>query len=246
MACAIPEQGCGQLAVWAVRRLRGAAMAVAGGVLASALGCITTPAPPPPMAVPSSYLVGAPDTLSVQVFPEPVAEYTVTVRPDGMITIPLLGDVPAGGRTIADITADVEQRMGRFKRGARVSVSLVAAASTDITVLGEVIGQSSFPLVKATRIIEVIGQVGGTSNFASAGKVRVIRVEHGETVVHIVNVKAIRDGDLTTNILMEPGDIVYVPPTLLAKIGYAVQQLLFPFQPVLGVARTMAGNLITP
>jgi polysaccharide export outer membrane protein len=190
--------------------------------------------------------VGAPDTLSIEIMPEPVMAVQVNVRPDGRISIPLIGDIPADGRTIPEIAADIEQRMGRFKRGAQVSVALVAAASTDITVLGEVGRRSSFPLVKATRVVEAIGQVGGATHFASAGKIRVIRTDGGQTVVHRVDLKAIRGGDLSTNMLLEPGDIIYAPPTVLAKIGYAVQQLLFPFMPVLSVARTVGGNLLTP
>jgi polysaccharide export outer membrane protein len=184
--------------------------------------------------------------LSISILPEPAMNVDVTVRPDGMISTPLIGDVQAGGRTIPEIAADIEQRMGRFKRGAQVSVALVTAASTDITVLGEVSRSSAFPLVKATRVVEAIGQVGGTTNFASEGKIRVIRTAGGQTVVHRVDLKAIRKGDLGTNLLLEPGDIVYVPPTVLARIGYAMQQLLFPFQPVMGLARVAGGNLLTP
>jgi polysaccharide export outer membrane protein len=230
---------------WATRTFRCAAVVFAGGFLAFALGCVT-PAPPPQAPVPSSYIVGAPDSLAVQILPEPLLEYVVIVRPDGVITIPLAGEISAGGRTIADISDDIEKRMVRFKRGARVTVSLIAAASTDITVLGEVGRQVSFPLVKATRIIEVIGQVGGTSILASVSNVRIIRVEGGDSVVHEIDVAAIRSGDQSTNIVMKPGDIVYVPPTFLAKIGYLMQQLLFPFQPVIGVANSVGGNLITP
>jgi len=238
MVCEIRRQVCGQAAVgWAARTLRGVAVIFTAGLLVSALGCTTTPALPPQAGAPASYIVGAPDALFVQILPDPVVEHTVTVRPDGMITIPLLGDIPAGGRTISGIATDIEQRMGRFKKGARVSVALVGAMSTDVTILGEVGSRASFPLVKATRIIEAIGQVGGVTNFASAGKARIVRVEDGQTVVHKVNIKAIRGGDLSTNMMLKPGDIIYVPPTFLAKVGYVLQQLLFPLQPVMGVAR---------
>ncbi len=173
--------------------------------------------------------------------------FDVRVRPDGMISVPLVGDVIAGGRTIEEIATDIEQRAGRFKRGAQVSVALLAAASTDITVLGEVNRPSSFPLVKATRVVEAIGQVGGTKNFASASNILVVRSGDGrETVVHEVDLKAIRRGDLSTNLLLEPGDVVYVPPTFLAVVGYMVQQLLFPFQPAIGVAQVMGGNMLVP
>jgi polysaccharide export outer membrane protein len=246
MVCEISGKFDGHRTVrWATRTFHSVAVVFTAGFLVFALGCATQ-APPPLPAVLPSYVVGAPDALAIQVLPEPVMEYGVTVRPDGRITIPLVGDVTAGGRTLAEISADIEERMSRFKKGASVTVSLIAAASTDITVLGEVNGQVSFPLVKATRIIEVIGQVGGTSHLAALGRVRIIRVEGQDTVVHKVDVGAIRNGDQSTNMLMKPGDIVYVPPTYLASLGYLIQQLLFPFQPVIGVARTVGGNLLTP
>jgi polysaccharide export outer membrane protein len=238
--------GCERAGLTAVAVQRAAAV-LAGVALVAALGCSTTLAPAPPVQALSTYTVGAPDALSVTILPEPAMTFEALVRPDGMISVPLVGDLPAGGRTIAEISADIEQRVGRFKRGAQVSVALVAAASTDITILGEVGGPSSFPLVKATRIVEAIGQVGGTNNFASAGRIRVIRSgDDRETVIYQVDLKAIRRGDLTTNLLLEPGDIVYVPPTFLARVGYVVQQVLFPFQPVLSVGRVMGGNMLTP
>ena len=165
-----------------------------------------------------------------------------------MITVPLIGEVAAGGRTIPEITAEIEERIARFKRDPHVSVALAAAASTDIVILGEVGRQNSFPLVKETRIVEAIGLVGGTTAFSSDSRIRVIRTVNGVTKVMRVNLHAIRKGDLSTNLMLEPGDFVYVPPTLWARFGYALNTLLFPFQPFMGVARTMergpgGGNL---
>ena len=113
-------------------------------------------------------------------------------------------------------------------------------------ILGEVARQASFPLVKETRIVEAIGLVGGTTAFSSDRKIRVIRTVNGATKVMRVNLHAIRNGDLSTNLMLEPGDFIYVPPTLWARFGYALNTLLFPFQPIMGLARTMGGNLLTP
>jgi polysaccharide export outer membrane protein len=168
------------------------------------------------------------------------------VRPDGVITIPLIGDVPAGGRTIPEIAADIEERIARFKRDPDVTVALAGAASTDIVILGEVGRQSSFPLVKETRIVEAIGLVGGTNQVAWDSRIRVIRTTDGVTKVLRINLSAIRKGDLSTNLMLEPGDFVYVPPTPWARFGHAMNAILYPFSPVLGFARSIGANLAIP
>jgi len=228
------------------RILRGAAAIIAGALAAAAIGCSTTLAPSPPVEAPWSYRVGAPDGLVISVLPDPVIEASVQVRPDGVITVPLIGEVQAGGKTIPEIAAEIEERIARYKRDPQVTVSLTGAASTDIVILGEVGRQGSFPLVKQTRIVEAIGQVGGTTAFSSDRHIRVIRTVAGTTKILEVNLHAIRNGDLSTNLMLEPGDFVYVPPTLWARFGYVLNTLLFPFQPIMGLARTMGGNLLTP
>ncbi len=192
------------------------------------------------------YRVGAPDSLLIEILPEPSITAKVVVRPDGMITVPLIGDVAAGGRTIPEIAADIEERIARFKRDPHVTVALAGALSTDIVILGEVGRQSSFPLVKETRIVEAIGLVGGTSQFGWDSRIRLIRTTGGVVKIMRVDLSAMRNGDFSTNLMIEPGDFIYVPPTPWAWFGHAMNALLFPFQPLMGVARTVGGNLITP
>ncbi len=194
----------------------------------------------------STYVVGAPDALHVVILPDPAIERDVVVRPDGMISIDLIGDVPAAGRSVGEIASDVEQRISRFKRGAAVTVSLVAANSNAISVLGEVHVPQSFPLLKQTRVAEAIARVGGPVFTGSERSIRVVRSGGGETVVYRVNLSAIQSGDLRTNIVLAEGDIVYVPPTFWARIGYVVQAILFPFNPLLGLGTTVAGVALSP
>jgi polysaccharide export outer membrane protein len=216
------------------------------GLLLGALGCATTPMPAPRAQGYETYRVGAPDHLTVSILPDPRIEREVVVRPDGMVSIDLVGDVPAGGRSCDEIAKDIENRISRFKRGASVTVMVSQAASTAVSLLGEVRGNRSFPLAKETRVAEAIAMAGGVMPFASTSHVRVIRGQGGETVVYQVDLDAIEDGDLSTNILLTTGDIVYVPPTIWARFGYAVNAILFPFSPLLGVAQSIAGNAILP
>jgi polysaccharide biosynthesis/export protein len=215
------------------------AQAAAFAVALIGLGCTTpNPNPPPPVEY-LAYEVGPPDQLVVTILPDPPVIENVTVRPDGMITIQLVGDVLAGGRTTTQIAADIQNRIGRFKRGALVTVALAGAQSALVTVVGEVRGPTTFPLTRQMRVSEAIGTVGGLTLFADDDELFLIR---GGTKTQVVKVDfdAIESGDLRTNVQVYGGDIIYVQPTILAKVGYAIQQVLFPFTPFFGVAATAA------
>jgi polysaccharide export outer membrane protein len=222
-----------------------ARVAALGFALSTALACASV-APLPPAEPFAAYRVGAPDQLLVSILPDPPIQAAVVVRPDGMITVELVGDVPAAGRTPEEIARDLEARIARFKRGAKATVSVVAANSTAVTVLGEVRRPSRFPMLQEMRVVGAIGQASGVTTFASQGRIRVLRFREGITTVHRVDLGAIQRGDLSTNIMLARGDVVYVPPTMWARVGYAVQAVLFPFQPVLGIGQQALRSAIVP
>ena len=208
---------------------------VALGLLAS-LAC-SRPMTPPPLAPPiEGYVVGAPDSLRILVLPDPQIEREVRVRPDGMISIDLIGDVQAAGQTPTQIAETIRERISRFKRDAAVSVTVLDSPSQFVTIFGEVASPGTFPLTAETRVTEAIGRVGGTRAFASLNKIRVIRTDGTDTQILSVRLRDIQKGDLATNYVVEEGDLIVVPPTGLARVGYAVQMLLFPFQPILSGA----------
>jgi polysaccharide export outer membrane protein len=195
--------------------------------------CIATPTPPPVAPPPATYRIGAPDQLLVSILPQPVIERTVVVRPDGRISVDLIGDVMASGRTTEELAEDVRKKIARFKRDAVVTVSVSESRSSTITIFGQVASPGSMILDRETRLAEAIGTVGGTNIFASRGRVRVIRTTPGETTVLRVNLRHIQYGDQSTNFMLKDGDIIVVPPNAIARVGFALQTLLFPFQQVL-------------
>ncbi len=221
-----------------------------GRVLLALIGlipvaCSSLPVAGPPAAPPiSSYIVGAPDQLLVNILPEPQIVREVRVRPDGMISIDLVGDVQAAGLTPFEIAQTIQQEIRRFKRNAEVSVSLVSSTSRYVTIYGEVGAPGVFALDSQTRIAEAIGRVGGPRPFASLNGVRIIRTDGSSAETIDVRLGDIQKGDLSTNFVLARGDLIVVPPTLLARIGYAMQMLLFPFQPVIG-ALAQTGQAIT-
>ncbi|MGH0029058.1 MAG: polysaccharide biosynthesis/export family protein [Myxococcota bacterium] len=202
-----------------------------------------TPAPQPPYVY-EDYRVGAPDGLVVTVLPEPAITQTAVVRPDGKITIQLIGDVQASGRTPEEIATEIEEKIARYKRGARATVAVTNASSSTVTILGEVRRPGAFPIPKHTRIAEALGNAGGLTNFASLDNIHIVRPNAGGAEIIWVDMNALRGGDMTTNVQIEAGDFVYVPPNVLAKIGYAFQAVLFPLQPLLGLANSVAGSAI--
>jgi polysaccharide export outer membrane protein len=220
------------------RTHRSAGIALLFTALAT-LACSHTLKPAPDVKY-LDYLIGPPDTLTISILPDPAVVETVVVRPDGMITIQLVGDVPAGGKTTEQVATDIQNRIARFKRGALVTVALAKAESPVITVLGEVRGPTTFPLTRQMRISEALGTVGGPTLFANSDEVQLVRPGSPPKMI-MVDLDAIQDGDLRSNVQVYGGDIIYVPPTVLASIGYAIQQVLFPFTPFFGVAGAATG-----
>ena len=204
------------------------------GVLLLAAACATPdPMPPPRTPRATTYVVGSPDSLFVTILPEPILERTVVVRPDGMISIDLIGDVMASGRTTEAIGREIQERVRKFKRDARATVSVESSASLSITIFGEVVSPGTFPLTSDTRISEAIGLRGGTTIFSSKRNIRLVRTNGEITRVFKIDLARIEQGDLSENIMVRGGDMVVVPPNSLAKIGYGLQVMLFPFQQLL-------------
>jgi len=206
------------------------------------LACAGGDTRPPPVAPPiEGYVVGAPDDLRINILPDPEIEREVRVRPDGKISIDLIGDVQAAGLTPTQIAASIQEKISRFKRDASVSVTVVDSPSQYVTIYGEVTTPGTFSLNAETRVSEAIGQVGGTRPFASLNKVRVIRTDGKETKVLRVRLKDIINGDLATNYVVEEGDLIVVPPTGIARVGYVIQMILFPLQPLITSAGSVGG-----
>ena len=161
------------------RKMKSIALCTLFLALLAPLGCTSPkPRPPPPSPPVAGYVVGAPDILLVHILPEPEIEREVTVRPDGKISVDLVGDIQAAGRSPLEIAREIQETMGRFKRDAVVSVSVVSSPSQFVTIYGEVARPGLFALDASTRVSEAIGRVGGALPFAKLGGVRLIRTTH--------------------------------------------------------------------
>ena len=218
-------------------------MAVAGALGALlALGCASTSPPNlPPARTAEPYRVGASDQLTVRVLPDPAIERVVKVRPDGRFSFDLIGDVDASGHTTDEIAADITQRIGEYRQSPSVSIALDNPLSTAVSVLGEVSKPLVFSLERDIRLSEAIANAGGATVLAAASRVRVIRYQGGQTVTYLANLDAIQAGDGTTDLHLERGDLIFVPPATTVAAGYSMRRAIYPFEVVM---QTIAGPLL--
>jgi polysaccharide export outer membrane protein len=164
-----------------------------------------------PAAASSSYVIGAADVLAITVWKEPAFSETVPVRPDGMVSMPLLGDLQAAGLTPMQLTAVLTQKLKQYIQDPRVSVVVNAVNSQRIFLLGEVVHAGPVPLTPGMTALQAISSAGGLTQFANGKKVYILRTEDGKQKKIALNYKDAIKGDLKQNLILKSGDTIVVP-----------------------------------
>ena len=155
------------------------------------------------------YTIGPADVLRIIVWKEPDLTLDVTVRIDGMITFPLLGDLSAAGRAPGQLAESLAKGLERFVETPRVTVAVSQANSARFYVVGQVARPGEFPLSTRTTVLQALALAGGFKDFAKAESIVIVRED--QTVVP-VNYKRIADGkDVSQNVSLAPGDTIVVP-----------------------------------
>ena len=191
----------------------------------------------------AEYLVAPPDQLTIEVKGYPEYSRNVIVRPDGKITVPSVGDVHVQGLTMPEVTAKVTEGLTKELAQPNVTVSLVMAASKAVYVLGEVKRPGLQPYYGDMKIVDAIASAQGISFYGDMTQIRLTRESiDGAPTILTVNLKMlINKGAGEENVILREGDIIFVPPTPFAKVGYAFDQILFPFRSMLGGLVTYGG-----
>jgi polysaccharide export outer membrane protein len=156
---------------------------------------------------PKTYVIGPEDVLYVNVFHEIDLTRAVAVRPDGKITMPLVGDMQAAGLTPERFAAQLKQALSTFINNPDVSVSLAAVNSKRYTIAGEVSRPGQYPLVVPTKVFDALSVVG-FRDFSRKNKIVIIR---GSERIKFNYSDVLHGKHLETNIFLEPGDTIYVP-----------------------------------
>ncbi len=167
----------------------------------------------------STYHIGVDDVLMVNVWKNPDLSVTVPVRPDGRISIPLVGDVIAGGKEPMIVAGEIKSALGEFIREPQVTVMLTQLRSHEfisrIRVTGAVNTPSSLPYRQGMTVLDAFLQAGGANEFASTNSASLYRSENNTITQYDIYLSDIvHSGQLDTNYVLLPGDIITVPERL--------------------------------
>jgi polysaccharide export outer membrane protein len=159
------------------------------------------------------YIIGAEDVLSISVWKE--AELSVkelVVRPDGKISLPLVNDMLASGRTPKQLQEQIADKLKEFVAAPNVTVTVLKIYSHKVSVVGQVSKPGLYTLGSPTTVLDIIARVGGLAEFAKAKNIKILRTENGKNLQFPFNYKNVIQGkDLQQNILLKDGDTVLVP-----------------------------------
>lgn len=163
----------------------------------------------------AEYQIGPGDQLRIFVWRQPDLSATVPVRPDGRISTPLVEGMVAVGKTPAQLATDIEAVLSEFIRSPEVTViveSFVGTFSSQIRVLGAVVNPGPIAYRERMTLLDVLLEVGGLTEFAAGNRAKLLRTtENGVQERRVRLNRLLRRGDLSENLLMQPGDVVVVP-----------------------------------
>jgi polysaccharide export outer membrane protein len=159
----------------------------------------------------STYIIGADDGLQVTVWKEPSLSGTFPVRPDGMISLVLVGDVPAAGLTPMQLGINITERLKKFIQDPSVSVVVTAVNSQRVFMIGEIGRVGPMSLTPGMTPLQAISAAGGLSTFANAKHIYILRGPQGKQIKIPFNYKLALKGDSKQLIALEPGDTIVVP-----------------------------------
>jgi len=162
-----------------------------------------------------NYIIGPGDKLNIFVWRSPELTVTVPVRPDGKISVPLVEDVVAVGKTPTQLAREIERDLSKYVQDPRVTViteSFVGPFSEQVRVIGEAAQPRAVPYRANMTLLDAMIEVGGLTKFAAGNRAVVVRRVNGKQISYSVKLDSlIKDGDVNYNVKLQPGDILIIP-----------------------------------
>jgi polysaccharide export outer membrane protein len=170
------------------------------------------PKPAATAAVPDAYVIGESDLLAINVWHEPELTREVPVRMDGKISLPLIGEMQASGRTVEDLRATITAELKKYLEAPEVTVIVQEPRSQIFTIVGKVTKPGSYPLGQRLTVMDGIALGGGFKDFAKVGGIYVVRTHRdGRSERLPFNYKRAVKGDMGQNYVLEARDMIIVP-----------------------------------
>ena len=166
-----------------------------------------------PASAQVDYLIQAGDVVEVTVYQEESLSRQVLIRPDGGMSLPLVGDLHAAGLTPLEVKRAVEQRLGDFIPQSNVTVAVTQISGNQVFVVGKVNRPGAYPIYRPLDVMQALALAGGTAQFASVDDIRILRRDgDGQQRVYEFEYSQVVDGrNLEQNILLVSGDTIVVP-----------------------------------
>ncbi|MDP1769361.1 MAG: polysaccharide biosynthesis/export family protein [Nitrospirota bacterium] len=158
------------------------------------------------------YRLGAEDVMLISVWKDEQLTREIVVRPDGMFSFPLVGDIQAEDRTVEDIRLDLVKRLSKYIPNANVSVAVTKVLSYKVYVVGRVNKPGEYLIGHYTDVLQALSLAGGLTPFAAENDIKIVRRIKGRQQTFPFRYGDVRRGnDLEQNILLQRGDVVMVP-----------------------------------
>ncbi len=186
-----------------------------GFLLTLVLASAAVAAPPAPSAGPpadSAYTVKPGDTLLVSVWKEPDLQGPVLVRPDGMFSFPLAGQMDARNKTVAELQNELTTKLKKYISDPVVTVSIQEIKGNKVYVIGQVQKPGDFVVNPRVDVMQALSMAGGTTPFAALGDIMILRrTDTGQQALPFKYTDVVRGRNLQQNIILQAGDVVVVP-----------------------------------
>jgi len=161
---------------------------------------------------PNDYIIGEQDYLTITVWREKELSGSVVVRPDGKITVPLVGETKVVGMTPVQVQDMLEQRLKPFIAVPQVTVAVSQINSRRVYLIGQVVKEGSYQINSSTTVLQLIAEAGGLRDFAKQKNIYILRAHGSEQKRYSFNYEAVvRGKNQDQNILLQPGDTIVVP-----------------------------------
>jgi len=161
------------------------------------------------------YLIGPGDAFSIFVWRNPELSRGVVVRPDGRISIPLVEDLEVTGKTPTQLAREIEKKLAIYVKDPLVTVivtGFLGPFSQQIRVIGEATKPQALPYRENVTVLDIMIAVGGLTEFASGNRAKLVRhTEEGQKEIPVRLEDLVKDGDISANIAVSPGDILIIP-----------------------------------